>query len=359
MISAGASRTRVVVAMSGGVDSSVAAALLCEQGLDVVGVTLKLYDAAGAAASAGGRCCTPRDIEDARATAAHLGIPHYVIDEREAFAAGVVDDFVEEYRAGRTPSPCVRCNERLKFGPLLRVARALGAEALATGHYARLDRDDAGLRLRRALDRDKDQAYFLFAVRPAWLAQVRVPVGNLRKDEVRAIAARLALPNRDKPDSQQLCFVPDGDHLAFLSARGGGKPGVIVDERGVALAPHAGTHHFTVGQRKRLPAAAGPPRFVVRIDAATGTVHTGPREHLGRSAMRVRDVRWLRPAPADGAPLRCAVQVRHHAAAHPATVHRKGAHAVVELDRPVEAIAPGQAAVFFDDDTVLGGGWID
>jgi tRNA-specific 2-thiouridylase len=349
---------RVVVAMSGGVDSSTAAGLLHEAGAQVVGVTLRLYDAAGTAASLGGRCCGPRDIEDARATAATLGFAHYVLDESEAFGRAVIDDFVAEYRAGRTPNPCVRCNERLKFGPLLRFARAVGARVLATGHYARIDASGGQVQLRRAADPDKDQAYFLFAVRRQWLADVRFPLGHMRKEEVRAIARRLGLPNCDKPDSQQICFVPDGDHRAFVARHGGAGPaGQVVDESGAALGPHPGTHHFTIGQRKGVPRSDGRPRFVVRIDAATGTVHTALRDQLGRRSLEVADVRWLNGGP--GAPVRADVQIRHHAAAHPALViPTAGGGARVELDDPVEGGAPGQAAVFFRADEVLGGGWI-
>jgi tRNA-uridine 2-sulfurtransferase len=356
---AGAARPRIVVAMSGGVDSSTAAALLCEAGAEVVGVTLKLYDASGTSASIGGRCCTPRDVDDARATAAQLGFAHYVLDESEAFGRAVIDDFVSAHAGGRTPNPCVRCNERLKFGPLIRFARAVGAEALATGHYARLDpTGDPTPRLRRAVDRDKDQAYFLFAVRPELLSFVRFPLGAMTKGEVRAHARRLGLPSWDKPDSQQICFIPDGDHKAFVAARGGaGKRGDIVDEDGRVLAAHAGTHHFTVGQRKGVPAVGGaPPRFVLRIDAASGRVSVGPRSLLGRRELRVGDARWLRPA---GAAFRCEVQIRHHSRAHPATVNARAGGADVLLDDPAEGVAPGQAAVFFREDEVLGGGWIE
>jgi len=354
------SRGRIVVAMSGGVDSATAAALLHEQGWQVVGVTLRLYDASGTAASLGGRCCGPRDIEDARAVAARLGFAHYVLDESEAFRRAVIDDFVAEHRAGRTPNPCVRCNERLKFGPLLRLARAVGAEALATGHYARLDRAGGSVRLRRALDAHKDQAYFLFGVAPELLAMVQFPLGDLHKAEVRATAQRLGLPNWDKPDSQQICFIPDGDHRAFVEAQGGGgRPGAIVDERGEVLAAHAGTHHFTVGQRKGLPAGRAP-RFVLRVDAGSGNVHTGPRADLRRHGLRVADVRWLDHPGSDC--LRAHVQIRHHCAARLATLtpapRDLGTHVDVQFDSPVEAVAPGQAAVFFDGDRVLGGGWI-
>lgn len=357
------SRPRIVVAMSGGVDSSTAAALLHEAGWEVVGVTLRLYDARGTKASMGGRCCGPRDIEDARVTAAALGFAYYVLDESESFRQGVIDDFMQEYRAGRTPNPCVRCNERLKFGPLVRFARAVGAVGLATGHYARLVRDgQKRLRLLRAVDREKDQAYFLFAVRRPWLEAVQFPLGNLPKSEVRAAARRLGLPNCDKPDSQELCFIPDGDHRAFLEAQGcSGRAGDIVDEQGAVLGSHGGTHNFTVGQRRRIPAHDGVPRFVVRIDPATGAVHTAPRDRVGRQSMMVEDVRWLRSPPGQNAPMRCQVQIRHHSSARGAHLVVPGAACsavCVEFDEPVDGVAPGQAAVFFDEDEVVGGGWI-
>ena len=354
-------RRALVVAMSGGVDSSTAAALLVEQGHDVVGVTLKLYDASGTSAAVG-RCCGPRDIADARATAAALGFPHYVIDESEAFQASVIDEFVSEHRAGRTPNPCVRCNEKLKFGPLLAFAEAVGASALATGHNARQLASEGGSpTLARAADAHKDQSYFLFGVRPEWLARVRFPLGEMTKDEVRAAARRLRVPNADKPESQEICFIPDGDHKAFVEARGGaGKPGVIVDDESNAfVATHAGTHRFTVGQRRGLPGGAGDRRFVIRIDAATGTVHVGPRERLGRTDVRVADVRWLGAAPRER--LRCAVQIRHHATPAAAWVELAGDGCVdVRLDEPALGVAPGQAAVFYDETAaVLGGGWIE
>ena len=363
VVAAAGRRERIVIAMSGGVDSSTAAAMLVDAGHDVIGVTLRLYDASGTAASIGGRCCGPRDIEDARATAAHLGIPHHVIDESAAFSAAVIDDFVAEYRAGRTPNPCVRCNERIKFGPLLSFVDAVGASALATGHYARLSPDGggAGVALGRARDADKDQSYFLFGVRPEILARVRFPLGDQTKEEVRVLARRFGLPNADKADSQEICFIPDGDHVAFLNARGGGGPaGAIVDDQtGVALGAHAGTHGFTVGQRRGLPASTER-RFVLRIDGATGEVRVGSRERLGRDRLRVSDVRWLDPRAADAA-RRCAVQIRHRAVAAPAWIEPSGDGAtLVRLDQPAFGVAPGQAAVFYDsDDRVLGGGWID
>jgi tRNA-specific 2-thiouridylase len=348
--------------MSGGVDSSAAAALLVERGYEVIGATLRLYDASGTDASIGGRCCGPRDIEDARAVAAQLGIPHHVIDESAAFHASVIDDFVAGYRAGRTPNPCVRCNEKLKFGPLLAFADAVGAVALATGHYARLaPAPDGGVALGRARDRGKDQSYFLFGVRPELLARVWFPLGEMSKDDVRALARRAGLPNADKPDSQQICFIPDGDHVAFVEARGGaGASGAIVDDAsGAPIGSHAGTHAFTIGQRRGIPGGAGAPRFVVRIDAATGEVRVGPRDRLGRAELRVGDVRWLDPRPTAGA-VRCAVQIRHHAVAAPAWIDPDPDGGVlVRLDAPAFGVAPGQAAVFYDgDERVIGGGWI-
>jgi len=354
-------RTRVAVAMSGGVDSSTAAALLLEAGYDVVGVTLKLTDASGTAASIGGRCCSPRDIDDARATAAQLGFPHYVLDHTAAFRSAVIDDFVAEHKAGRTPNPCVRCNEKLKFGPLVRFARAIGAARLATGHYARVEHDGDGVRLSRAVDRGKDQSYFLFGVTADVLRAVTFPLGERTKDEVRAIARRFGLANSDKPDSQQICFIPDGDHKAFVEARGGAGPaGEVVDERGLALGAHGGTHRFTVGQRRGVPATSdGQRRFVVRIEAATGRVVVGPRDALLNRSLRVSDLRWTATPRPHAWPLRCAVQIRHHALATPGWVAAPDdTGSTVSLDEPAVGVAPGQAAVFYDGDQVVGGGWI-
>lgn len=344
----------IVVALSGGVDSATAAALLVEAGQRVVGLTLRLYDARGTAASSGGRCCGPRDVEDARQVCAHLGVPFYVVDHEEEFRAAVIDDFVAEYAAGRTPNPCVKCNEHVKFGPLLGRARALGASQMATGHYARLE----GGRLRRAVDEAKDQSYFLFAMPRAVRDFVQFPLGGMTKDEVRGHAARLGLPNAVKPESQEICFVPDGDHAGFVSRRAAMEPGAIVDDRGEVVGSHQGVHGFTVGQRRGLGVARGAPQYVVSVDALRRRVTVGPRERLAREQIQVADVRWAGTAP-DGA-FTAAVQVRHRHRPAAARVTPDGARATVELERPLESgAAPGQAAVFYDGDVVLGGGWIE
>jgi len=351
----------VVVALSGGVDSSVAAALLVEAGHRVVGISMRLYDASGTS-EARGRCCGPRDIEDARQVCATLGIPFYVANYQDAFKKAVIDDFVAEYTAGRTPNPCVRCNEKIKFAPLLRRARALGATRLATGHYARLARGaDGRLRIRRAVDLDKDQSYFLFAAPSQDLEHVIFPLGELSKSEVRAIARRVGLPNADKEESQEICFVPDGDHAALVARLAGERPaaGEITDLDGRLLGTHDGVHHFTVGQRRglRVTLGGGEPGYVISVDALRRRVVVGPREALRREEIQVTDVRW--PAGAPAAPLAAAVQVRHRHRPVGARIVADGAAAKAILDSPMQgAAAPGQAAVFYDGDVVVGGGWI-
>ena len=348
----------IAVALSGGVDSATAAALLVEAGHRVVGLTMRLYDARGTTAAVG-RCCGPRDIEDARRVAAHLGIPFYVCNYEAEFTARVVDDFVAEYSAGRTPNPCVRCNQHIKFTPLLSRARALGCATLATGHYARIDRGaDGVLRLMRARDRKKDQSYFLFNMPAAALPHVRFPLGGMDKDEVRAHARRLGLPNCEKPESQEICFVPDGDYAAFVARKLPAQPGEIVDHDGRVLGGHDGVHGFTVGQRRGIGVAAGDgqPRYVVSVDALTRRVTVGPPEALAHATVELDDVTWAGAAPS--APLRAGVQIRYRHAPAPATVTVEGGRARVTFDAPERAPAPGQAAVFYDDETVLGGGFI-
>jgi tRNA-uridine 2-sulfurtransferase len=358
----------VVAALSGGVDSATAAALLVEAGHRVVGMTLRLYDASGTRASIGGRCCGPRDMEDARRVCAHLGIPFYVVDLAEEFERRVVDDFTGAYLEGRTPNPCARCNQYIKFSPLLRRARALGADLLATGHYARIERDGGGQwRLRRGIDSDKDQSYFLFAMPGGELGSVRFPLGGMSKDQVRRRAAELALPNADKPESQEICFVPDGDYAGFVERRAlsrrGAAPaaGQVVDASGAVLARHDGVHRFTVGQRRGLGLArpGGRPLYVTGIDATAATVVVGEREEAQRAAFDVGDVQWLGPRAGPLA-LRAAVQVRHRAVPLDADIEVAPdlAAARVVLRGPPVVAAPGQAAVFYDGDAVLGGGWI-
>jgi tRNA-uridine 2-sulfurtransferase len=357
----------VVAALSGGVDSATAAALLVESGHRVIGMTLRLYDASGTQASMGGRCCGPRDIEDARRVCSHLGIPFYVVDLADEFERRVVDDFTGSYLEGRTPNPCARCNQYIKFTPLLRRARALGAEFVATGHYARIERGAGGAwQLRRGHDRDKDQSYFLFAMPSVELGSILFPLGGLGKEEVRQRAAQLGLPNADKPESQEICFVPDGDYAGFverraLARRAAPASGDIVDGSGAVLARHDGVHRYTVGQRRGLGLArpGGRPLYVTRIDAERAAVVVGEREEAERSGFEVDDVQWLGTTPPK-TQLCASVQVRHRAAPLAAEIEiaadRPSAR-VTLLDGPVVA-APGQAAVFYDGDAVLGGGWI-
>jgi tRNA-uridine 2-sulfurtransferase len=361
-----ADRPMVVAALSGGVDSATAAALLVEAGHRVVGMTLRLYDASGTQASIGGRCCGPRDMEDARRVCAHLGIPFYVVDLADEFERRVVDDFTAAYLEGRTPNPCARCNQHIKFSPLLRRARALGADLLATGHYARIEGGEpAAWRLLRGVDRDKDQSYFLFAMPGAELGSVLFPLGGMSKEEVRRRAAELGLPNSDKPESQEICFVPDGDYAGFVERRAlsrGARPlaGAVVDASGAELARHEGVHRYTIGQRRGLGLArpGGRPLYVTRIDAARAQVVVGEREDASRTRFAVGDVQWLGGRPA--ARLHAAVQVRHRAAPLPAEIDvaPDGTSAHVTLRDASTVAAPGQAAVFYDGDAVLGGGWI-
>jgi tRNA-specific 2-thiouridylase len=348
--------TLVVAALSGGVDSATAAALLVEQGHQVVGMTMRLYDARGTTA-ASGRCCGPRDIEDARAVCAHLGIPHHVIDLEREFAEAVVDDFVEAYLAGETPNPCVKCNQHIKFSPLLQRARAIGADVLVTGHYARIE-DGALLRGR---DAGKDQSYFLFSMPAAELSAVRFPLGALTKEQVRTEAVRLGLPNATKDESQEICFVPDGDYAGFVSAqalrrgRAMPGPGAIVDESGATLGRHDGVHRFTVGQHRGLGNLTTKDKlYVTAIDPARSEVRVGPREAAERRELTIRDLRWLAPR-ADQ--LTAHVQVRHRGTPIAAEVSVAGDRATVTLAEPTVAAA-GQAAVVYAGDRVLAGGWI-
>jgi tRNA-specific 2-thiouridylase len=350
--------TRVVVAMSGGVDSSVVAGLLRREHYDVVGVTLQLYDH-GAATRRKGACCAGQDVQDARRVAERLDIPHYVLDYEQRFRTGVMEAFADSYAKGLTPVPCVLCNERIKFSDLLEMAQNLGADALATGHYVRRLEGVHGPELHRGADDARDQSYFLFRTTQRQLEMLRFPLGEMEKTHVRRLAADLGLSVAEKADSQDICFVPDGNyaravqHLTPNAAR----PGEIVDEKGRVLGRHAGVIHFTVGQRKGIGISGEPkPLFVLALDAAQARVVVGPRESLRTRKMSLADINWLvRPAEV----VECAVKVR---SSRPPVAARvlvgENACAEVELPEGESAVAPGQACVFYDGTRVLGGGWI-
>lgn len=343
---------RIVVAMSGGVDSSVVAGLMHEAGHEVIGVTLQLYDH-GVATGRKGACCAGQDIHDARNVADQLGIAHYVIDAEEAFRRAVIGEFADSYAAGRTPIPCVRCNQHLKFGDLLDLARDLGAEALATGHYVRRTEGKGGPELHRAADAQRDQSWFLFATTRDQLAFSRFPLGDMPdKDAVRAEAARMGLPVAAKPDSQDICFVPSGSYADIVAKLrpDSTTPGEIVDESGTVLDEHQGIARYTVGQAKRLGAASG--QVVTQIDARRRRIVVGPRTAGGREVW-ITEPNWLVAAPP--APFRASVKLRAREVPQPAEIDI--ARNLVLLDNPALA-APGQACVIYDDSRVLGGGFI-
>ena len=346
---------RLVVAMSGGVDSSVAAAMLVDQGHEVIGIHMRLHDADPSQTSRPGRCCGEQDSQDARRVADTLGIPFYVLDLKEAFKAAVMTPFTNEYLNGRTPIPCVACNGVLKFDVLLKKTQALGAEAVATGHYARIDREARALLT--AVDPSKDQSYFLFPVKAEVLDRILFPLGGMTKAQVRAEARRLGLVTADKPESQEICFIPDDDHTAFLQrslSSDQDTAGDIVHESGQTLGQHDGYFRYTIGQRKGLGIGYSEPLYVLAIDPATKTVTVGSDDQLHRDGLLVSGINWFERPAADQT---VQVRLRHRGDLLPCTVGA-GDPARVSLKRSGRAIAPGQAAVFYDGARVLGGGWI-
>ncbi|MEO0410682.1 MAG: tRNA 2-thiouridine(34) synthase MnmA [Pseudomonadota bacterium] len=354
------SETRVVVAMSGGVDSSTVAALLHDQGYDVVGITLQLYDH-GLALQKKGACCAGLDIYDAQQVASTLGIDHYVLDYESRFKEAVIDDFADSYVRGETPLPCVRCNQSVKFKDLYGMARDLGADCLATGHYVQRTLEDGRAQLRRAADHGKDQSYFLFATTQEQLDYLRFPLGGLHKPDVRALAETYGLAIADKPDSQDICFVPNGNYGELVSRLrpGAAEKGNIVHLDGTVLGEHQGILHYTIGQRKGLGVGGmADPIYVVGLRPETREVVVGPREALAAASLMMDECNWLSDA-VTGSSFKAQAKIRSTTAPEPVTIHMEHASAArVEFESPEYGVSPGQACVVYDGDRVLGGGWI-
>jgi len=355
-----AKKTRVLLGMSGGVDSSVTGYLLREQGFDVVGVTMKVWPQ-DCISRAEDKCCGPQAVADARAVAHSLGIPHYVVDEADLFERTVIDYFTSEYQAGRTPNPCVICNEKLKFGNLWGKAEALGCDYIATGHYAIIEHHEERAVLRKGVDPRKDQSYFLFSLRQPQLQRALTPLGTMRKPQIREIAHSLGLKVADKVDSQEICFVPGNDYKAFLRSHLGEKEfhrGEIYDVDGNFVGEHDGLELFTIGQRKGLPGGSPRPRYVVDLDAETNRVIVGDENHLVRDEFEIERTNWIvRDLPRDDAELTVKIRYSHPGTRATVTPLENG-RARIRLLEPQRAVTPGQAAVIYDGDVVIGGGWI-
>ena len=352
-------REKVVVAMSGGVDSSVAALLLKQRGYDVVGVTMKLYsvDQSGLPAHYRG-CCTIDDVEDARMVCHRLGIPHYVLNLQREFQAFVIDYFCAEYQKGRTPHPCIACNDKIKFNFLMNRAAVLRAESVATGHYARIESCPQGLVLKKAVDASKDQSYVLFGMGQEELAHTLMPVGAYSKEAIRQMALEADFPNADKPDSQDICFIPFGDYKAFLEERITPTPGDVVDLSGKVLGGHRGIEFFTVGQRRGLGVYCGEPLYVLRLEQETNRVVVGPESALYQDQLWASRVNYTLGQPPAG-PVEVGVKIRYKAEEARAVLHPRPEGVLVCFDRPQRAITPGQAAAFYQGDVLLGGGIIE
>ena len=355
---------RIAVAMSGGVDSSVTAALLTEQGHDVIGITMRVWDPSTCGVfeeDAEASCCSPDDVRDAGRIADQLGIPFYVVNFEDEFRRLVISDFISEYYRGRTPNPCIRCNELVKFGLLLEKARDLGADFLATGHYAQVEKGDDGFfHLLKGLDPKKDQSYFLFALSQEQLARTLFPLGGLTKLEVRALASRFELRVAEKGESQEICFIPDDNYVRFLEAEKDAEnlSGAIVDQQGNVLGRHHGTYRYTVGQRRGLGIAWKEPLYVLGVDAKRREVIVGPHEELLKEGLRASNVNWLMPKPTTEFASSCRIRYRHQAV--PCRVIPLPDNRVeVHFTEKEKSVTPGQAVVFYDGNRVLGGGWIE
>jgi tRNA-specific 2-thiouridylase len=355
-------KKRAVVAMSGGVDSSVAAALLARDGYEVVGVTMRLFNAPNEqVARLNKSCCSLEDVEDARAVCRKIGAKHYFLNFEEEFQKHVVDYFVGEYERGRTPHPCLACNDRLKFEFLIRRAELMNADVVATGHYARIHEYEGEYSLLAGIDPLKDQSYVLYTLNQEQLSKLSLPIGDYSKDQIREVARELGLSIADKPDSQDICFIPDGDYNRFIEPRLKRKaPGDIVDSEGNVLGEHEGIHGFTIGQRKRIPIFNSTPRpmYVTDINADSGKVTVGPAENLMKTRLYASGVNWISgSAPAEQ--IEAEARIRYNGKNTPAKVRALSNGAEIEFDQPVRAITPGQAVVFYRDDVVLGGGLIE